>query len=272
MLSSRQIPPEGCVSELTFDEWRAGELAEADVQRLQEHIAACDRCRARHAVLNEAAEAFLARFPEPPMRAGVPPLRAAAPQPGAPPHGRRAPSWLWGSGLAAALAAAAAYALLLRTPAGVPGVEGSGSPSRAPSELGTRIKGTARFGFAVRRGGEVFPGVDGQRVQPGDRLRFFVATSEPRYLAILSLDGAGNVTEYYPGDGRGRAVPVAPQAYLESSVELDQVLGKESLWAVFCAQPFEVAPLARSLNERRELTPPAGCSLDRLDLDKQAPR
>jgi len=55
--------------------------------------------------------------------------------------------------------------------------------------------------------------------------------------------------------GRERSVPGA--------VELDAVLGRETVTGVFCAGPFEPQHIDLA-------APPAGCTIDRFTLDKVA--
>jgi hypothetical protein len=41
---------------------------------------------------------------------------------------------------------------------------------------------------------------------------------------------------------------------------------------VSCPAPFAVAPLQRALLAKGELSAPAGCQLERIELHKEAPR
>ena len=76
--------------------------------------------------------------------------------------------------------------------------------SEAP---GTRRKGGERIGFFVKRGEVVTRGQTGEHVRPGDSLRFTYTSSEPRHLAILSLDGAQHASVYFPSGGRAEPLP-----------------------------------------------------------------
>src|SRR6186713_930320 len=232
----RQSLPEGCISDLGFDRWRAGELEQPEVARLEAHLETCSRCQRRHEALNSEARAFLERYPS---------LEALAASSGRGARGtsasqvvdlktRRMRLWTLGS-MAAGVLAAAAFFLLVKPlpPPDLPAPPETG-------ETGVRLKGGSRLGFFVKRGSQVLVGIDGQVVHPGDQLRFTVSTNAAEQLAILSLDGAGVASVYFPGGaesapiGRGRNQP------LESSVELDSALGRERLWAVFCKTPFRV--------------------------------
>ncbi len=257
--------PDGCITPLQFDEWRAKELDTEQVRALEAHLQRCDRCRTRARALEVLAADFVERFPVEQTidraRVADSGVRRVRAKRGQGPLG-------WGTGLAA-LAAAAAFALVMggreNTSSTASGPSGTGpGPDSSARGTGTRFKGDARIGFFVSRGGRVSPGQDGETVQPGDKLRFVVATSRPRYLAILSRDGSSAATEYYPGDGVARQVSASRNLALESSVELDNRLGNESFWGVF--SPFSTAPLLRTLEQQGALPVLPGCTVDR-DVD-----
>jgi hypothetical protein len=107
-------------------------------------------------------------------------------------------------------------------------------------------------------------------VYPGDRLRFELSASGPSHVAILSHDGAGAVSVYYPTGKRSARFDALRDHALESSVELDDTLGEETVYALFCAEPFELEPLLRELAQGAELAKRAGCTLDLLHLSKRA--
>ncbi|HEY6559135.1 MAG TPA: zf-HC2 domain-containing protein [Polyangiaceae bacterium] len=255
--------PLGCVSDLTFDEWRAGELESPELERVEEHLASCEPCRQRHEQLQAEAEDFLTRYPElegpvSPEKSPVSARAAAGERPAVSsvaPRSRRLRRWAWASGTA--VAAAAAFFLVL-------GRAGTGTPDGE-----TRLKGGARIGFFVSSGGSVRPGRGGQVVHPGDRLRFTVTTPRPVYVAILSLDGAGAASVYYPTGAESQHLGIVRDQALESSVELDGTLGDERIWGVFCDAPFEIEPLRTALERRRDLPALSGCTNDLLGLVKK---
>lgn len=254
--------PNGCISDLTFDEWRAGELGSSEVERVEAHLAGCERCRQRDDRLRAEAEDFLTRYPELVVPGSPDDSRASArAAAGEPPgaasvarRGSRARRWAWAS--ATAVAAAAGFFLMLRA--------GTGTTDR-----GTRIKGGSHIGFFVSSGGSVRPGRDGQVVHPGDRLRFTVTTARPVHVAILSLDGAGVASIYYPTGAQSEHVGIVRDHALESSVELDGTLGDERIWGVFCDAPFEIEPLRTRLERHRDLPASSGCTSDPLGLVKK---
>ena len=52
MLTNLRAPtPDGCLSDLTLDEWHAGELSASQVLAAVEHVDACARCRERKQAL-----------------------------------------------------------------------------------------------------------------------------------------------------------------------------------------------------------------------------
>lgn len=234
MLSElRKAQPNNCLSDLMLDEWHAGELDSAAARIVEEHVASCDRCRARQQALQAVANEF---------------LRA---RPGAPQRRFRART----VGIAlSGLAVAAAALLLMRT----------------PEPFGERSKGGPSLGFFVLRGERVFAGSEGERLQPGDRLRFVATSLTPRQLAILSRDARGVASVYYPAAPHSRLVAATRETPLDTAVELDGTLGTETLFGVFCDQEFEVEPLRQALERSGKLPSLPGCSVDQLEVRKEA--
>ena len=230
--------PEGCLSDFTLDRWLAGELSGPEAAVVEGHAAGCARCGRRADEIRGERDAF---------GRDAPPLvrRRAA----------RAPArWLWGSG---ALAAAAAGILLF---------------AHAHDD-GTRTKGArSAIGFYVNHAGSVRLGLAGERVEPADALRFVVTAREPRYVAVLSVDGARHVSVYYPG-GTVASLAVSGAAVpLPASTVLDETLGDETIYGVFCPQPFDLEPLRKALEASLERAPSLeGCEVDSLHLRKEAP-
>jgi hypothetical protein len=269
MATRKDLPP-SCVSDLRFDRWHAEELEPEESRAVEAHLRDCARCQQRNQELRVQAEAFLRAYPLPArIDLGG---RVVAPSGGKPPHlSRWAVAWLSGT---LAFATAVVWLVVLPKRDGTfskqvavqfPTAESSDEKSSA-----TRLKGSARLGFFVKREGRVIRGHDGFTVHPGDRLRFSVTTLEPQHVAILSRDGKGVVSECFPGDGRSRKLAVSHDDLLDSSVELDDTLGNETIVAVFCDEPFEVAPLVAKLGRDGTLEIGANCSLDSLEIRKTA--
>lgn len=122
----------------------------------------------------------------------------------------------WGRWVGVFFAMAAALLLLVR-----------------PPELGNRLKGEDDLGFYVLREGSVHMGDPEATVRAGDRLQFSYYTDADR-LILLSVDGTGRVSVFYPGNGE-EGVEVIPgeRHVLDGSVELDDAEGPEVFVAFF---------------------------------------
>lgn len=250
---------EACVSDLRFDEWHAGELDAEAESAASAHVDGCALCRRRKTELDADRERFLELSPSLPLRTTAPVDAAPAPR-----KARVIPLRVWGG---AALSAAAMLALFVALSPG----SREGSHTDATEALGDRVKGSHRLGFFVKRGSETFEGLSGQRVLPGDQLRFVVTLRAPAHVAVLSRDGAGHASVYFPaGEAKAPRLEAKAEQALAGAVELDATLGRERIWGVFCAAAFEVEPLRAALSAGAELTPPPGCAVDELELTKAA--
>jgi hypothetical protein len=169
--------------------------------------------------------------------------------------------------IAGALALAAALVLFLT-------FRGGGG------DEGTRTKGgKTKLGFYVNHGGNVRLGGPDEHVVPGDGLRFVVTTGESAFLAVLSVDGAGHVSSYYPASlHEGTAAGAGPVAAghdvaLPLSTTLDETLGSETIYGVFCSEDFEIEPMRRALEATGGKNPPQvgpGCTVEVLAIHKEA--
>jgi hypothetical protein len=141
------------------------------------------------------------------------------------------PVWRWAVPL---LAVAAAVALFVR---------GGGEPNR--------IKGSADLGFYLERDGQVLPGDATATFREGDRIQF---TYRAPYgsLVLLSLDGDGRVSLYYPDHGDA-GVPILPgdRHVLEGSVILDDARGPE-VFLGFFGDAWDVASARRAAEDAFE--------------------
>ena len=248
MLSElRRSIPETCLSDLVFDELHAGELDESRALLAEQHVASCARCRQQQQALLAAERDFLARYPEVPSG-------ARRPVPG--------PSRRAYVVLTTAVALAAALALF---------VHARREPDVAQAALETRSKGAARLGFYVKRSGHVFDGANGERVREGDQLRFVVANAARRQVAVLSRDGSGVATVYYPAQSHSRALGSASETDLDAAVRLDSTAGEETLFGIFCDAEFELEPLRAALEHTGRVPTMTGCTIDELRIIKEAP-
>jgi hypothetical protein len=251
-----------CPSALQLDQLLAGELPRAAAAITEAHLVACARCADRMAAHRADRAAFRAAPPPLPRALaaaseGISPLRA-------PQRARSRAGW---AAACATVAAAAGLVLWLGRDPGAPPVAERPAHEAAP---GLRAKGAgpARLGVYIRRGDEVVAGASGDRVAPGDALRFTITTDELRHVAVLGRDGAGSVAVYFPDGPRAEDVGVGDDLPLPFSVTLDDVLGLETYWGVLCAEPVEVARIRAHLFAGAAAVP--GCLVDQLVLEKRA--
>lgn len=230
-----------CVSDLRFDRMLAGELDASGTADVRAHAGGCAVCAARLRELEGEAGALL-----PPLA-----LPARAPRT---PWFRRAFA-LPALGLVAAMAVV--LLLVMR------GGDGDGG--------GTRLKGGAHLSLFVSHGGTVRPVAPGEIVAPADRLQLTYSSTDAIHVAVISIDGAGRASVYFPDDGarawRGEPGVDVP---LPRSTILDEVLGRETLYLLACDSAVELAPLVAEMSAGR---PPAaaGCSVEAVQLEKRAP-
>jgi hypothetical protein len=226
---------EACLSDLIFDRLFAGELS-ADA--VAEHLVSCERCRERHARLMHQREAFLRRRPRPPVGKPV----------------RDTEKLKWGAG--ATLLVAAACAVFMRF---------------EPEPEGVRLKGPARIGFFVTRDGKSSRATPDYRVRQGEQIRFVYSSAHPAYLAIAGIDAERTVSVYFPQAEHAQAVEAGADVLLPSGTELDRVLGREAVYALFCEHEFSVDEFKQVLaKSRSDVTPPANCQLDTLSWLKES--
>lgn len=236
----------GCPSDRVLDLLLAGDLGLTRSHTLREHFSACPSCSARYAEISafrDEAAPTLVEFSE-----------LVGNQPRSPRRSRRREGWIGG-----VLAAAAAVALWI--------AQGPTDNFRGAE---TRAKGSSRLGFYVKRADHVFEGGQGELLKPGDAIEFTYAAPSAGYLAILSVDGAGHASIYFPTGSR--AEPVAPgRQLLAQSTILDAVLGRETLYAVWCEAPVELEPIRRVLESNPRVRRVAGCGIETLEAQKGLP-
>jgi hypothetical protein len=124
---------------------------------------------------------------------------------------------------------------------------------------GTRTKGGPRLGFVVVRGEAMRLGGPGERVHPGDTLSYVVATDEPVHVAVVGRDPRGQVHLYVPSE----RVPAGRDIQLSVATVLDDALGAEQLFGVFCTAPVSEAELRAA-----PVRAPEGCAVDRIAIEK----
>jgi hypothetical protein len=272
----------GCLSELALDEWLAGEGTPRDRAAWEAHAETCEVCQQRRrqrAEFNQnylasardlevALERFEARGPAASqLSAGAAPGSPRARASAAPARARR-PVWIAASG---ALALAASLLLFLALPR-----DGELAGS-------TRTKGQSRLDFYVKSGSSVRAGAPGERVLPGDALRFVVPRGESRYLVVLGRDSLGVTSVYFPAGPLGRRPlldaldsPAAADALsgglaLDSSVVLDAAPGVERFYAVFCDAAQSTSEWRDELARSGRLAPRSGCEVSETSITKAVP-
>jgi hypothetical protein len=214
-----------------FDAWFAGELPDELAPSMEKHVLTCQRCRGRRAALAVDRSAFLA----------VRPNYIATPSQVARKHRHTLVL-----GCIAGSIVLVALAVLAREP----DLEDP-PPAAAQNELG----------FAIERSDVTQPGVRGQEVRPGDRVRFEYSLEAPAYFAVYGLDARGSVRVYYPAAelsapaGAGRRIP------LGTTLEVAAVFGTEQVYALFCNAEFPVGDPQRTLELQRSLAPSPGCDV-----------
>ncbi|HSY39729.1 MAG TPA: hypothetical protein VLA79_09380 [Polyangia bacterium] len=172
------------------------------------------------------------------------------------PPARRRPVAVKATFAGATLATAGALAVVLAARQLPPAPSASTLPASEP----TTIKGTVPTGGArlyvyrhASAGDERL--ADGERAAPGDLLQLAYATTAEGFGVLLSIDGAGTVTQHWPEPGRARAVPlrVGGEVRLPSAYELDSAPAFERFFLVRADEAFDVAPIleaARALATR----------------------
>jgi hypothetical protein len=244
MISLKALEPDhgpDCLSDFAFDRWLAGLASAEESAAFARHRDDCVRCAERHATLWDERRAW---------------QTAKAAKPAA--RWPRDRTWI---------AASAGVGLVVAALLAVRGA------NHAPEVDATRSKGAQSIGFFVKHGAAVRRGVMGDVVAPGDALRFTYTSDRPgaTFLAVLSVDGAGRASVYYPSGQPARAVAVAAgrDVLLPISTVLDGVLGDELLIGLFCNSEVVLDPWLRALEQDVSAPPPPGCSTDRLSISKR---
>jgi hypothetical protein len=81
-----------------------------------------------------------------------------------------------------------------------------------------------------------------------------VKAARDGFVAVLSRDGAGKVSVYYPYDGKEAAPYSAAQPLLPGAIALDETPGREDLWTLFSSHGFELAPYVEQLKRTGKIT------------------
>ena len=95
----------------------------------------------------------------------------------------------------------------------------------------------------------------GDQVMPGDKLRFEVDALKPGYIAVFGIDGTGELSVYYPGNGTGPMTFDPHARLLPGAIRLDSTPGDEHFYAVYSATPFAFDTVLPALQENQSLPP-----------------
>jgi hypothetical protein len=149
-----------------------------------------------------------------------------------------------GPGLALATVALVAVVAAPRIGTGTKGATGGLDPNLEPY-IGT--KGGASVQVFAKRGTDQLIVGAGTTLKPQDRIRFVVEPGGARYVLIASRDGAGQISVYYPYGGDKSGPVTSARQELPDSIELDSVLGREQIFAVFSQEPLLASEVRRAI-------------------------
>jgi hypothetical protein len=134
--------------------------------------------------------------------------------------------------------------------------------------VGVRIKGSANLGFYVKRAGEVFEAGEGAALRPNDELRFRYSATQASWLAVLGIDAARRVSQYYPAGGGMRAIEAGRDVLLPEATRLDETLGDELVVGVFCESDRALPAVLQRLGSDPNAKAEPGCRLERIRITK----
>jgi hypothetical protein len=135
----------------------------------------------------------------------------------------------------------------------------------------SRLKGagTPELSMYVRHDGAIRRVGPGERVAPGDAIRFAVSQGQPAYVAVLSLDAAGRASVYFPAGDRAEKVAAGAEVPLPLATRLDDTVGEEQIFGLFCDRPLPLAPAGPLVQAARTGAAPAGCQVTRWSFVKR---
>ncbi len=234
----RRLGP-GCASDLTLDQLATGELSVAERAATLGHIGLCAACGQAHNRLQESRATFAST-------ANLAALAADALSRAQATTSQR--RWLFGWAPRLALpvglsAAAVVMALALLMP----------SSGVAPPD--TRTKGGFSLSTYVKHPDQESAGTLhlGEPLHPGDRLQFRYNGSDAGFLTVVAVDGAGQISIYFPPGETAQKIQPGRDLPLPSAVELDGTLGREIIVAVRCAAPIAVSDVVAAARRAQSL-------------------
>ena len=225
------------IPDALLEKYIAGALTGDALARVERAVAESPSEKARVDALRADSAAFLITHPPGPLAS-----RLEQPK-------RR---WLFWLPLAAVATAALAVLVVRDVP-----------------EAESTVKGSLVFSaFRQRENAAAEELPTGALVKPRDRIRFSVRAPADGFVAVLSRDGAGHASVYYPFSASQAAPHGAKDTLLPGAIMLDDVLGTERVWALFSARAFELGPLLQQL-ERGEKPSGPGLSVASVEWKKE---
>jgi len=226
------------VGDLGLRRFRAGEFSGEAHEEIARHTTECGSCRAKLRLLQEEQRQFERDIPFERFAGGVErACRVPRPRP------RRR----WAVGGAVGLLAVAAALLLFLRPA-----EDAGDwPARSGGFNQTKggVSAVARIAAASGEAQRSLLPAGTTKLQPGERIRLGYSTAGPSYLAVVSVDDAGEISALYPdGEGSLLVEPTAHVTFLPDSLELTGS-GRERVFLFLAAQPLDGAVAKQAVSE-----------------------
>lgn len=91
------------------------------------------------------------------------------------------------------------------------------------------------------------------------------------YLAIFSVDGARRASTYWPYGEHAAPIGLGRDVSLPESIVLDETVGRETVYTLFCAEPVMLEPIRSALERSPDREPQVeGCTSDRVSFVKEA--
>lgn len=166
--------------------------------------------------------------------------------------------WKWLVPMGAVVAAAAAFILVF--------VRRGDHPQKGDDDL--QIKGDA-VSLVVHQATESGSRrlASGDPIHAGDRIRFEVDALKPGYVAIVGIDGSGQVSVYYPASGNEPLAYDPHTRLLDGAIQLDATPGDERFFAIYATAPFTLDTVTQAMHANGPLPP--GVSKAEVVLKKQ---
>jgi len=210
--------PEGC-SRLQVSRLLAGELEAEEERRVRAHLEGCDRCRQAARELEAEKAVFQSEVPFETFA-----NRVASKQ-------RQLSRRRWAGPVSLALAAGLSALVLAGPLQSVVFPSGPTTRSKGSSALSLYVGGASAQARLAR---------DDEPLAQGERVRVGYQAGDRRYLLVLSVDEAGEVTALYPERGQSLPADASPGTHLmDDSLELTGT-GHERVVAVFTDEPLSV--------------------------------